>query len=216
MRRRPSRPSSLHRRVRSGSPEPCRRGIRHRADASQKRSRAVRSVSLGLAMRFWAQPGDNLPQRVGTCSTVGRVGCAEFVKIVPLLAALAVMQPSRGWAAEPENGDRTPPATASSSGGRPLGPMGWSGIAALSVGAGGLVGGAVLFARGERTLSAPGQIEQRVQDLRPAGIAVLSVSGAVLLGGAILLGLDRRRARRVSVGFGGGPDGLALRLGGRF
>lgn len=169
-------------------------------------------------MGFWAQPRDVRHNGTTTCSRAGRVGRAELVKTVPLLAAaLTAMQPGRGWAAGPESQDRVPaPATASVSSGRPLGSLGWSGIAALSVGAGGLVGGAVLFARGERTLSAPGQIEQRVQDFRPAGIAVLSVSGAVLLTGAVLLGLDRRRARRVAVGFGGGPGGFALRLGGRF
>lgn len=77
---------------------------------------------------------------------------------------------------------------------RRLGPLGVSGVVALSLGAGSIVGGAVLAVREP----APFPNEPRMdvlRDLRPAGYAMLAVGGALVIAGAVLVTVDRHRAR---------------------
>ena len=76
-----------------------------------------------------------------------------------------------------------------------LGALGWSGIAGLVLGVGGVAaGGAFLGIRETR----PKADKSQVRDFRPGGYALVGVGAALVITGAVLLGLDRARAKRRS------------------
>jgi hypothetical protein len=69
------------------------------------------------------------------------------------------------------------------------------GVAALGLGAGAMIPGAILASRPPKPF--PGERRMDVlRDLRPAGYAVLGVAGALLVTGAVLFIVERRRAPR--------------------
>jgi len=80
---------------------------------------------------------------------------------------------------------------------RPLGKLGKGGAAALGLGGGLAIAGAVLLGvggtpdRGEQGL----ETTRNVHGFRPTGAAILGIGGAGIIVGAVLLGIDRKRAR---------------------
>lgn len=87
-----------------------------------------------------------------------------------------------------------------------LGPLGWSGIAVGSVGAGVLVGGLVLSPRNLVTRGGPDMVEGR--DPRSLGVGLAVTGGVALAAGVSMVVVDlvRRRPSKVAAGPSGGRD----------
>lgn len=83
---------------------------------------------------------------------------------------------------------------------KPLGPVGYAGIAASIVGGVGIAVGAVSLARGEQETLEGNPRFQRIDDYRPRGAALVGVGGAVFVAGVVMIVVDqtvlkRRRVR---------------------
>ncbi len=134
---------------------------------------------------------------------------------VPLLA---VQQTSPEPVVDPPPGGDDPgPEDRSTK--RPLKAIGKAGIALMAVGVGGVAGGAVMLALGERAdPNPPDPSNPETTDFRPPGIAVLAVGGALLLTGVGLLVADRVSAKKHSavVAPAIGPRFTGLAISARF
>jgi hypothetical protein len=124
----------------------------------------------------------------------------HVVDLVPLLRGQPAAQPAAPRAAVAtvvDAHDAPPPSSR-----RSLGPLGKGGVAALAIGAGLAIGGAVLVARGRPQSRDFMSLEAgaAARDLRPGGYALLGIGGAAIVAGAVLLGVDRHRVgpRRTS------------------
>jgi hypothetical protein len=124
--------------------------------------------------------------------------------------------------AEPET---TPPETMdpepspATSRARPLGPLGWSGVAALSVGVAGAATGGAFLGVGE---TRPTDDMSQIRNFRPSGYALVGVGAALVITGVALLVVDRTRAKRQAPGPSAavspmlGRDRAGLAIRGRF
>jgi hypothetical protein len=96
---------------------------------------------------------------------------------------------------------------------RAIGPLGFSGIAALTLGVGATVAGGVLVVKPADARPVSNGAE--VREYRPAGIALVSVGSAVVLAGVAMIAVDvirRRDKRRMTLLPTIGPSGLALHV----
>ena len=73
---------------------------------------------------------------------------------------------------------------------RPLGPLGYVGIASMGLGLGAAIAGAVLLHRGRVVTSPPGALELETVDHRPAGVALTGAGLGVVVIGNVLFALD--------------------------
>lgn len=73
---------------------------------------------------------------------------------------------------------------------RPLGPLGYVGVASMGVGLGAAIAGAVLLHRGRVVTSSPGALELETVDHRPAGVALTGAGLGVVVIGNVLFALD--------------------------
>lgn len=102
---------------------------------------------------------------------------------------------------------------------RPPEPLGWAGVAALSLGAPVLVTGLVFIGLGNDRPPARLPFSQdHVRDFATPGSVLVGVGSAVALAGAVMLGVDRRRARAstLTVAPHAAPTTFGLRLQARF
>jgi hypothetical protein len=124
-------------------------------------------------------------------------------------------EPPEETTADAPGDDRSTPS------GARIGALGYTGIVALVGGAGALVAGGVLLAKGEEQSLLDGDAQQLlIEDHRPGGRIALGVGvGAVALG-VVFIALDqtvmKARRRQVALTPSFGPRGAALGLTGRF
>lgn len=96
---------------------------------------------------------------------------------------------------------------------RAIGPLGFSGIAVLSVGVGATIAGGLLAVKPAEWRPVSNGAEMR--NYRPTGIALASVGSAVVLAGAAIIAVDvirRRDKRKLTLLPTIGPSGLALHV----
>lgn len=121
--------------------------------------------------------------------------CTEVELVEHVEAAIERVAP-RVPAAAPPPTDVPPPTVVDDSPRKaPLSPIGKAGIGVSSVGALGIVIGAVLVTRPPERGDG---LEGESTELRKPGIAVLAVGCGLLIGGLAMLAVDRHRARRPS------------------
>lgn len=136
-------------------------------------------------------------------------------------AAEAAAKAEQAAATEP---DPSPPAESTSPAPddpsrRPLRPLGWAGVATLSLGAPALVTGLVFVGLGnDRPPARLPLAQDHVRDFATPGYILVGLGSALAISGAVMLGVDRRPTRNstVAVAPDASPTTFGLRLHGRF
>lgn len=95
-----------------------------------------------------------------------------------------------------------------------LGPLGWSGTAAVGLGAVSVAAGAYYWAKGEDVRSTPDAALLEVRDFRPMGRTLVAVGCVMMLGGVTMVVVDALRRKRRTLAFA--PSIGPGIVGGRF
>lgn len=151
------------------------------------------------------------------------------------LEVLAKAEPQEPVETDPGDGGTVvadPPVVEEPSERRGLAPLAGVGIGVVALGAGGLITGGVLLGRDDRVGLAPdGGLELETTSYRPPAIGLVVGGGVLLAAGVTLIAVGQLRhgkrrdsegseargsSRRFTWSPAAGPDGVSLRLSGRF
>jgi len=190
------------------------RGVRVKIDTPQASVADPEGDSRGRLLASCTACSD---QELAGLAIEAMIGAIELHEDALEAQRVAEAEAARAAAAAAESASEPrpplPPVSLDHPPRRGPGPLGWSGVAVLGLGAGAMVTGAVLASR--RPAPFPGELRvDELRDVRPAGYAVLGVAVALLVTGAVLLVVDGHRTRlgRVSRAPWLGPRTLGVAM----